>query len=299
MSQIRLPARIYTTPAGARSSDDLQYGDMTEQQLRSVYHLDDVSARVNPYTLTKIKEIKASPFSDYNFPDRPSSLLIDYFPKKTSRLLQPYPETKSTLSVKQCSDILFDEMRELSKPFALYGVYSGLIVKMINHMQKNSGLPFRDFLLNKALEDQIRHDFTGGSSLKKIKSTLVKYIDWKEKIFTESNKMLLTSEIGRGIVPKFDRFKDKINGMGITVHDTYATQITLKSLKISDSGFNACLNYKSWDHFGLDKYDILNVKYGVLRFFRIWFCLQHYEKLAFRPFVTEMETDILLSGGKP
>ncbi|MBU9846345.1 DUF3289 family protein [Rahnella sp. FRB 231] len=48
MPQIRLPARIYTTPAGARSSDDLQYGDMTEQQLRSVFHLNDVSARVNP-----------------------------------------------------------------------------------------------------------------------------------------------------------------------------------------------------------------------------------------------------------
>ncbi|CAM3925990.1 hypothetical protein RABR111495_19010 [Rahnella bruchi] len=44
---------------------------------------------------------------------------------------------------------------------------------------------------------------------------------------------------------------------------------------------------------------MLKVKYSTLRFFRIWFVLQHYEKLAFRPFVTEMETDIYLSGGKP
>jgi hypothetical protein len=47
------------------------------------------------------------------------------------------------------------------------------------------------------------------------------------------------------------------------------------------------------------KRDVMESGYNSFRFFRIWFCLQHYEKLAFRPFVTEMETDILLSGGKP
>lgn len=87
--------------------------------------------------------------------------------------------------------------------------------------------------------------------------------------------------------------------MGITVHDTYTTQITLKSLLINNSGFNACINYKSQDHFGLDKDDISKGKFNALRFFRIWFVLQRYEKLGFRPFITEMETDIYLSGGRP
>lgn len=89
-----------------------------------------------------------------------------------------------------------------------------------------------------------------------------------------------------------------MNGMGITIHDTYATQITLKSLLITDSGFEACINYKVQDHFGLDKEDIMKGEYNILRFFRIWFILQRYEKLAFRPFVTEMETDIFLKGGR-
>lgn len=296
MSQIRLPARIYTTPAGARSSDDLQYGNMTEQQLRSVYHLDDVSARVNPYTLTKIEEIKASPFSDYNFPDRPSSLFIDYFPKKTSRLLQPYPETKSTLSVKQCSDILFDEMRELSKPFALYGVYSGLIVKMINHMQKNSGLPFRDYLLNMALERQIRYDISGNSSLKNIQIALRKGIDWKKEEYPEVLRSELNKSMQRSVLPKFKRFKDKFNGMGITVHDTYATQITLTSLFIANKEYKASINYKVQDHFGLDKKDISNPQFKMLRFFRIWFVLQRWEKLGFKPFTTEMEANVSIRG---
>ncbi|MBN9931392.1 DUF3289 family protein, partial [Pantoea agglomerans] len=36
----------------------------------------------------------------------------------------------------------------------------------------------------------------------------------------------LTEAISFGKLPKFDRFKDNFNGMGITVHDTWANQIT-------------------------------------------------------------------------
>lgn len=305
MSQIRLPARIYTTPAGAKSSDDLQYGDMTEQQLRSVYHLDDVSARVNPYTLTKIEEIKRdpsmefSPFMDRNFPDRPASFLVDYFPKIQSRFIHLHEERKNILSTKECSDILFDEMRELSKPFALYGVYSGLIVKMINHMQKNSGLPFRDYLLDRALEDQIRRDFSGGSNLNRIAKGLSDNIDWNANILLESSILDLNAEVRAGRTPKFTRFKDKFNGMGITVHDTYSTQITLNYLSIKKGEFEASLHYKVQDHFGLDKWDIMKSEYHTFRFFRVWFFLQHYNKMAFKPFVTEMECTIRISGHKP
>lgn len=303
MSQIRLPARIYTTPAGAKSSDDLQYGDMTEQQLRSVYHLDDVSARVNPYTLTKIEEIKRdpsmelSPFMDRNFPDRPASFLVDYFPKIQSRFIHLHEERKNILSTKECSDILFDEMRELSKPFALYGVYSGLIVKMINHMQKNSGLPFRDYLLNKALERQIRHDISGNGSLKNIQITLRKGIDWKHGESPEILRGKLNESIRRSVLPKFKRFKDNFNGLGITVHDTYATQITLTSLSIIKNEYKATINYKVQDHFGLDKEDILNFQFKILRFFRIWFVLQRWEKFGFKPFTTEMEVNVSIKGG--
>ena len=303
MSQIRLPARIYTTPAGAKSSDDLQYGDMTEQQLRSVYHLDDVSARVNPYTLTKIEEIKRdpsmelSPFMDRNFPDRPASFLVDYFPKIQSRFIHLHEERKNILSTKECSDILFDEMRELSKPFALYGVYSGLIVKMINHMQKNSGLPFRDYLLNKALERQIKYDYSQISSLNIIKETLLKNINFGGNLYPKNIEVLLRKNLQSCVLPKFKRFKDNFNGLGITVHDTYATQITLTSLSIIKNEYKATINYKVQDHFGLDKEDISNFQFKTLRFFRIWFVLQRWEKFGFKPFTTEMEVNVSIKGG--
>ncbi|MBU9846344.1 DUF3289 family protein [Rahnella sp. FRB 231] len=222
---------------------------------------------------------------------------MDYFPKKASRLLQPYPEIKSTLSVKQCSDILFDEMRELSKPFALYGVYSGLIVKMINHMQKNSGLPFRDYLLNMALERQIRYDFSQISSLNTIKKTLLNDINWGNNRHAQDIEVLLRKNLQSCFLPKFKRFKDNFNGMGITVHDTYATQITLTSLSIVKNEYQAVINYKVQDHFGLDKKDISNPQFKMLRFFRIWFVLHRWEKLGFKPFTTEMEANISIKGG--
>lgn len=299
MSQIRLPAVIYATQPGHKTRDDLNCGDMTEHELKTVYGLDDVSAKVNPYNFTRKSEISLTPFMDYSAFNFPTSSVTDPFDHDPALFRRLHDEMMNTLNRQQCSDILFDEMRALSKPFALYGAYSELIVKMINHLQGNSGTVFRDYLLNKALKDQIDHDFSASSTLKIIQKNLLDNIDWEINIFPDANRMQLISAISRGVVPKFDRFKDKVNGMGITVHDTYSTQITLKLLKISDSGFRACVNYKSQDHFGLDKYDILNVKYSALRFFRIWFCLQHYEKLAFRPFVTEMETDIYLSGGRP
>lgn len=297
MSQIRLPAVIYSTAPGMKSSDDMKYGDMTEQQLRSIYHLTDVSAKVNPYTFTKKEEIKLSPFMDYNFPDRPSSLLVDPFHAASSDFRDYYEGRKKLLTKQQCADMLFDEMRALSKPFALYGVYSQLIVKMINHMQNNSGTVFRDTLLDMALKDQILHDFSESSSLNIIKSTLLKNINWKNNLYPQDMDFFLKRDLNLSVLPKFKRFKDNFNGMGITVHDTYATQVILKSLSVSDGRYKAKVNYKVQDHFGLDKKDISVFKFRSLRFFRIWFVLQHWENFGFKPFVTEMEADICISGG--
>lgn len=86
--------------------------------------------------------------------------------------------------------------------------------------------------------------------------------------------------------------------MGISVHDTWATHITLKSLKINGDSYRAVVHYKVQDHFGLDGNDILNIKYRQLRFFRIWFVLQRYNKLAFKPFMTNMEASVVITGGR-
>lgn len=85
--------------------------------------------------------------------------------------------------------------------------------------------------------------------------------------------------------------------MGLTVHDTWATQITLKSLQIDDDSYRAIVYCKVQDHFGLDNADILNIKFKHLLFFRIWFVLQRYDKFGFKPFMTNMEATIEITGG--
>lgn len=97
-------------------------------------------------------------------------------------------------------------------------------------------------------------------------------------------------------LPKFDRIKDRFNGMGISVHDTWATQISIKSLRIEGDRFRAVVHYKIQDHFGLDNQDIQNWKYRNFNLFRIRFVLQRYSHFAFKPFMTNMETTIEITG---
>ena len=84
--------------------------------------------------------------------------------------------------------------------------------------------------------------------------------------------------------------------MGITVYDTWATHITIKSLCIDNDHYRATVNYKIQDHFGLDAHDILNAKFNLFRFFRIWFVLQRYNRFGFRPFITNMDATIEIIG---
>jgi uncharacterized protein (TIGR03034 family) len=70
----------------------------------------------------------------------------------------------------------------------------------------------------------------------------------------------------------------------------------MTSLSIYNNECKASINYKVQDHFGLDKEDISNPQFKMLRFFRIWFVLQRWEKLGFEPFTTEMEANISTDG---
>ncbi|MCG8708663.1 DUF3289 family protein [Brenneria sp. 4F2] len=87
-----------------------------------------------------------------------------------------------------------------------------------------------------------------------------------------------------------------VNGMGITIHDIGSAHITLKSLHIGDNNFHAVMHYRVQDHFGLDNEDILKWLFRQFRFFKIWFVLQHYGPLAQRPFITEMDTEVEITG---
>ncbi len=122
------------------------------------------------------------------------------------------------------------------------------------------------------------------------------YIDWNKKCYPSEKLSKLKDAILDGKLPKFDRFQDNFNGMGITVHDIWATHITIKSLQVDNDRFRAVVHYKEQDHFGLDSDDISKSKFNQFRFFRIWFVLQRYSQFGFKPFMTNMEATIKITG---
>ncbi|WP_158782140.1 YPO3983 family protein [Pantoea sp. BAV 3049] len=277
MAALQFPCTIFETQKRMDdySATDMQCGDLSEAQLKSHYHLVDVSTRVNPYTLTKI-----TPFG------QPQSMFYG-----------SHGEGRKITS-QECVSILFDEFRHLSRPFATYGPYRHLIEKMITHMQIGNGIPFLDVSLDSALKEHVICDKTDNSTLLRIKNTLEENINWEKSLYPDEKKENFKEIISGGRLPKFDRFQDNFNGTGITVHDTWATHIAIKSLQINNDRYRAVVHYKVQDHFGLDGDDISKFKFNQFRFFRIWFVLQRFNQFGFKPFMTNMNATIEFNGSR-
>ncbi|MBP2168621.1 uncharacterized protein (TIGR03034 family) [Erwinia toletana] len=188
--------------------------------------------------------------------------------------------------------LLFDEFRSLSDTFSRVGEYKSIMRKMIDHMQSNTGDQFSDPLLDKALAEHSSME----SSQQAIREAIVKIMNNKSSSSHAQQIETFKSTIGESWLPRFNNAKDRINGLGISVHDTWATHITLKSLNISGNRYRAEIHYRVQDHFGLDDDDIKDWFYRQFRIFRIWFTLQRWEGYGFCPFITEMNATKILEG---
>ena len=278
INALQLPCTLFRTQKRIDdySAGDMRCGELTETQLRTYYGLEYISDQADPWTLTRRSSM-----------DRPQSIFC-------CNLRGPGKK----ITLQQCAAILFDEFRFLSRQFSFCGPYRHLIEKMITHMQTGNGTPFRDVLLDRALKEQILNDITDKSTFFRIKEVIKNYINWEKNTFPIEKKDEFRKTISGSKLPKFDRFQDNFNGMGITVHDTWATGITLRSLQIHNDRYRAVVHYKVQDHFGLDSDDILKTQFSQFHFFRIWFVLQHYTQFGFRPFMTNMEATVEISGGR-
>ncbi|QCR35582.1 PAAR domain-containing protein [Nissabacter sp. SGAir0207] len=277
-----IPALIYATQRTMDdyAAKDMQYGDLSEAELKARFGLTDISARVNPYTLTLIPPVTANPYSGFY----PGSL------------------TEEAVSRDESARLMFDEFRELAHMFSFHGPYKELITEMIDHMQENSGTPYSSPLLDRALKEQILNDRSEQSSLLSIKDALKDAINYEYGLIPLAKKGVLFNEEGNfktvssSTLPKFDSLLDRTNGLVISVHDTWATHITLKSLEVEGNSYRARVHYQIQDHFGLDIADILNPIYREFRIFRLWFALQRWDEYGYRPFITEMNTTIEITG---
>ncbi|WP_241608134.1 YPO3983 family protein [Rosenbergiella australiborealis] len=277
MPTLSFPLLIFKTrnrrdDYGAR---DMRYGDLTAAQLISQYRLNYVSDIVDPYTLTR-----------RNSMNQPQSMFCCNLRGQSEKITRQH-----------CSDLLFDEFRRLSRIFSFYGPYKQVIGKMITHMQYSDGKPFTDRLLDRALEEQILGDKSYDNSTRiLITKAIESNINWEKLTYPIEMKNELSKAVSLGKLPKFDRLQDHYNGMGISVHDTWSTYITLKSLNIKHNRFRAEIHYNVQDHFGLDNDDIMNTRFSQFQFFRLWFVLQRYDQFGFKPFMTNMHATIEISG---
>ncbi len=281
MTNAVFPQTIFMTqrPFNDYGADDMRYGDISADRLIREFGLKNISNIVDPYTLTRLTTF-----------DNPQSRFAGVYGGA---------HRGGTISVQDCARLLFEEMQKTSLPYSFVGPYRYLINQMLRHFQRSTGTPFSDSQLNAAYQDKIVNDNSHDSMKLAIQQELNDHIDFSTFGYPQNRIAELSKIIRSRVLPKFDCFLlDKINGMGITVHDVHATKIDIISLDVEAQGWKACIKFIGQDHFGLDVDDIRKRKFNQLDFFKIWFVLQRYNKFGFKPFLTNMEATITLQGVK-
>ncbi|MBT0728299.1 DUF3289 family protein [Rosenbergiella australiborealis] len=279
MSNALFPLTIFTTKRRFNdfSTDDMRYGDIPEDRLRKEFGLNNISNVVEPYTLTRLTA----------------------FDNPQSRFAGTYGgiHRGDKLSVQQCAQLLFEEMQVTSLPFSFIGPHRYLINQMLRNLQLSRGLDFHNPQLDIAYRDKLHSDYATRQTKTVLHDNIGLFIDYNNKGFPHNKLEKLASALKDSILPKFDSLLlDKINGMGITIHDVYATKIEILRLDVNDHSWKENVRFTGQDHFGLDVSDIRKQKFNQFQFFRIWFVLQRFNKFGFRPFLTNMQAVINIEG---
>ncbi|EXU75346.1 YPO3983 family protein [Erwinia mallotivora] len=280
MTNAIFPQTIFTTQRRFNDygASDMRHGDLSEARLKSEFGLTTISNVIDPYSLTR--------FTAFDNPQ--------------SRFSGAYGGVHrgGKVSVQECARLLFKEMQITSLPFSFVGPYRHLINQMLRHFQRASGSPFNDTQLNAAYRQKIKSNYAIKNTFTVMREAITTFIDYENKGFPQEKVNDLKSAINFSVLPKFDTFLNKINGMGITVHDVHATRIDILSLDVNDTGWKASVRFTAQDHFGLDAEDIRKQKFNQFHFFRIWFVLQRFNKFGFRPFLTKMDAVIEIEGSR-
>lgn len=227
-SSINMPCTLFETITlfDDFSADDMQYGDMEEQDFLSL-GLSDISAKVDPYRLIK-----------YHFPG----------PNSTYGAFS-VPTSGTKISQSECIDILFAEMKDLAKMFSFFGQYKTLIQALIDHFRYGNGNSFHSQELNLSFHERInKYDYN--SPIRVIKECIendissTPTIGYRPLLLQKIKTELLSSRLN-----KFNDFKDNFNGLGISIHDISAQKISLLNFQKYPMGWSATIHFIAQDHF--------------------------------------------------
>ena len=271
-----LPYEIFSTSRRFENYyiDDMQCGDLSDWDFEMLGVM-DISARVDPFRCLQFDMMTTFNIHPMNF---------------DHQQLQGTP-----ISRQYCADILFDEMKVLSTQFAS-GQYAFLIGELIDHFHYGNRRPWSSERLNHAYAEVIR-----GAGTNDVLIKIQKAIDYHLYLNREASLdynffTSLNLAIRHLKLPKFNRFNDRFNGLGISVHDIYVQQIKLVRFQRYAMSWEGLLSFKGQDHFGLGREDIANELYKNFCFFRIWFFLQRHSDYAYRPFLTNLNAHAHIKG---
>lgn len=172
------------------------------------------------------------------------------------------------------------------------GQYKTVVKEMLAKFKANTGGIYKHNLIDRACADHK----TTREAIEKIKDIFSIILEKKNGKLTSNDFTQIEKEIKEGVkLPKFDDW-DWLNGLGITIHDTWSTHIILESLEVDGNRFKAMVRFRIQDHFGLGTEDITPYKFNQIRGFRNWFVLQRWDKYGYKPFITEFGTSKFIEG---
>ncbi|MER0498790.1 DUF3289 family protein [Aeromonas hydrophila] len=259
----KVPVLIYKSPRerekklDGSKADDMVYGDMTAQQIKSM-----------PFLLGKLGD-------DLNIKDLET--------------MSPQP--------------LVHTFREMATFWFSDDSLKMNTLAMIQHFEKGKGADYRNAALTKAVRT---HPKTQAFS----KTIIDEVVAQNKQLKGEINQLDLAKLMDgykarqQGFrLPNFSSFSDITSGTTIAINDVWAGKAEITKYDKFGNFFKGTIRITFFDHFGLDTPDIGpdpttgHIKlYGAMPGFRAWFILQHYQRFAFRPFVTVMEMDYPFSG---
>jgi uncharacterized protein (TIGR03034 family) len=133
---------------------------------------------------------------------------------------------------------------------------------LIDHFRYGNGSGFYTQRLNSAFHDRINGYFIGNPLLI-IKDSI------QTELSLNNRKTSVPEFLGnikrkllKSTLPKYNKKMDRVNGLGISVHDIAAQKITLLNFQQYAIGWSATVHFLAQDHFGLMS-PILKVSFTV------------------------------------
>lgn len=222
----------------------------------------------------------------------PLDMTCGDFSKKQLLKFHPYFEYQAQSSVNDNKKDFSSLLNTLSNG-NLYAVAQ----KIIEHFMNGTGNDFKNKTLTKAFKDHDNTEEFIKRSLERLKKQLKKN-NYELSTLSYKKGNEYDRFIQDGVYPKFTKFDDNFNGMGILIHDIWSCNILVKNYKVTKKKYSGTIQYTFYDHFGLDQYDMEKKFVVALAGFRAWFTLQHYKKYnkKYKPFVTVFKFDVKFEG---